>query len=126
MKLRIKDNSIRIRLTRSEVEKFAADGYIAAHTVFMDKRFSYALQAVNNDSEHLTASYHSDVITMHVPETLKKLWTETERVGFDAWMPVEDGQKLYLLLEKDFKCLDETMEDQSDAYDNPVLAKQNS
>ena len=29
-------------------------------------------------------------------------------------------KKLYILIEKDFKCLDNTIEDQSDNYPNPL------
>jgi len=42
----------------------------------------------------------------------------TDKVGFEN----ADG-KLHLLVEKDFVCLDEVAEDQSDNYPNP-LAKQ--
>jgi hypothetical protein len=34
-------------------------------------------------------------------------------------MPVSENDTLYLLLEKDFVCLDETMESQNDHYENP-------
>jgi len=40
-------------------------------------------------------------------------------VGFNAKMPVAENGSLYLLLEKDFVCLDETTEDQNDNYENP-------
>ena len=43
---------------------------------------------------------------------------ETERVGFE-----EKGDPLYLLVEKDFTCLDQVEEDQSDNYPNPQLAE---
>jgi hypothetical protein len=34
-------------------------------------------------------------------------------------MPFFEDNSLYLLVEKDFVCLDETSEDQSDNYENP-------
>jgi len=37
-------------------------------------------------------------------------------------MKINDDQSLYLLIEKDFKCLDETTEDQSDNFENPNIA----
>jgi hypothetical protein len=36
---------------------------------------------------------------------------------------MENGKELFLLLEKDFVCLDETIEDQSDNYPNPLMDK---
>ena len=34
-------------------------------------------------------------------------------------MPVSETVSLYLLIEKDFACLDHSSEDQSDNYENP-------
>ncbi|MFT5833421.1 MAG: hypothetical protein ACI97N_001048, partial [Cognaticolwellia sp.] len=41
------------------------------------------------------------------------------QVGFKYEMPLENGEILSLLLEKDFVCLDERGEDESDNYPNP-------
>ena len=40
-------------------------------------------------------------------------------VGFNATKQVSDAESLYILVEKDFKCLDEATEDQQDNYENP-------
>ena len=45
MKIRIKGNVVRIRLTRSEVKRFAEEGYIEASTAFISNVFTYALQS---------------------------------------------------------------------------------
>ena len=118
MKLRIKGNSLRIRLTRSEVGKLAETAYLEEHTLFAGNTLVYALQAVNNGDE-LSAAFDSNKITMFVPNELIKSWPENNLVGFNSNMPVSENETLYLLLEKDFVCLDETIEDQSDNFDNP-------
>ena len=41
------------------------------------------------------------------------------QAGFENNMDFGDGKQLFLLIEKDFVCLDETIEDQSDNYENP-------
>jgi hypothetical protein len=56
---------------------------------------------------------------MYVPETMIKDWELNSLVGFDAMMQLPDGNNLYLLLEKDFVCIDAATEDQSDNYENP-------
>jgi hypothetical protein len=56
---------------------------------------------------------------MIVPSMLVKEWPENNIIGFNANMPLTGKDSLYLLLEKDFICLDETTEDQSDNYENP-------
>ncbi len=56
---------------------------------------------------------------MFVPAELLKNWPDNNVVGFNTKMAVAEYTTLYLLLEKDFVCLDETAEDQSDNYENP-------
>jgi len=53
-----------------------------------------------------------------MPDSMTEEWTSTDRIGFEN----NDGQ-LYLLIEKDFKCLDNVAEDQSDNYPNPLALK---
>jgi hypothetical protein len=48
-----------------------------------------------------------------------KNWTDTDLVGFQHEYDLRNGTKLFLLVEKDFVCLDNTFEDQSDNYPNP-------
>lgn len=118
MKLRIKGNSIRIRLTKTEVSTIATTGYLEEETIFGNNRFVYALQRID-EGNALTASLEQNKITVFVPALLTNDWPANNIVGFEANMPVADNKTLYLLLEKDFICLDETTEDQSDNYENP-------
>ncbi|HQW83921.1 MAG TPA: hypothetical protein PK987_05660 [Ferruginibacter sp.] len=119
MKLRIKANSIRIRLTKTEVSKLATAGYVQEETIFPGKTFIYALKTMNNVTT-LTATFTDNQITMLVPQLFATTWPQNEIVGIDAEMIVNENKKLYLLLEKDFVCLDDSHEDQSDNYDNPI------
>ena len=118
MKLRIKGNSLRIRLTRTEVEKFTNTGYLEEQTSFGANKFIYALQR-SNEQQEMTASFDQNKICLFVPQKLIAGWAQNDIVGFNANMPLPGTDSLYLLLEKDFICLDETTEDQSDNYENP-------
>ena len=124
MKIRIKGNSIRFRVTKSEVDYFKQFGKLEEETSFGEKQLKYAL-VVSTKSDQLKATFESDSIILHIPAAIAKEWTNTEKVGYGAEMEVGGGKILYLLLEKDFKCLDETTEDQSDNYDNPLAALKN-
>ncbi len=123
MKIRIRGNSVRLRLTKSEVDKFAQEGIIEEFTHFGPSKLTYALKKVSN--EKMSATYLNDTITMMIPDTQANIWCTTERIGFDGLMDLGDGNELYLLLEKDYKCLDNTDEDQSDNYENPFAAQLN-
>lgn len=118
MKIRIKSNSVRIRLTKTEVSKLADEGYLQEETVFPDNKLIYTLQTTATATA-LSATLINNKLTMFVPLSFAANWPQNEIVGINADMPVNENEKLYLLLEKDFVCLDETTEDQSDNYENP-------
>jgi hypothetical protein len=116
MKIRIKNNGLRYRLTRSEVEAFVRDGIFTERVQIGDDVLTYILQ--RTAEAELSASFKNNIITMLVPEKMANEWTSTDQVGF--------GNKtgdLQLLVEKDFTCLDNVEEDQSDNYPNPLAAK---
>ena len=118
MKLRIKGNSLRIRLTKTEVNIIANTGYLEEETLFGNNKFMYALQRVDEGNE-LSAALEENKMIIFVPSSLTKEWPTNNIIGFNAEMPVADNKTLFLLIEKDFVCLDETTGDQSDNYENP-------
>ncbi len=122
MKIRIKGNSIRYRLTKTEVETFCRKGCYEEKTEFRDQCFTYELRA-QKDILNLNADFKRDTITMYLPEADKDGWATSDLVGFKHCLPLGDGRELLLILEKDFVCLDETIEDQSDNYPNPLMDK---
>lgn len=124
MKIRIKGNSVRIRLTKTEVDKIGSEGYIEETTAFVSGTLTYALESRPDKFGHeLSADFEHNTITMFIPEKMLHEWVHTGVVGYDTHMQLDNGETLYLLLEKDFKCLDETIEDQSDNFDNPLMSK---
>jgi len=114
MKIRIKGNSLRYRLTKTDVENFDRDGYLEETTNFGTHTFKYALQRTM--AEYLTADFTNNTITLYMPAALALEWTSTDRVGYE-----NNSSEMYLLVEKDFKCLDNVAEDQSDNYPNPLV-----
>ena len=116
MKIRIKGNSLRYRLTKRDVEQFSKDGYLQEVTNFGTQQLIYALQ--KSDQDKITASFQNNKITLSMPAAMATEWEQTERVGFEG-----QDNELYLLIEKDFKCLDNVAEDQSDNYPNPLSFK---
>ena len=118
MKLRIKGNSLRIRLTKTEVSILADTGHLEEQTSFPNKLFTYSLQK-NKDIQELSATFTDNKITMFVPASFVNDWPGNNVTGLNTKMPISETESLYLLIEKDFVCLDETTEDQSDNYKNP-------
>jgi len=116
MKIRIKGNSLRYRLTRTDTFRLAEEGHLHEVVDFGSKQLFYALQVV--DDEQLSATFKDDTITVNIPAKLLQEFSDTDKVGFEGI-----HGSLHLLVEKDFTCLDNVAEDQSDNYPNPLAAK---
>ena len=117
----MRGNSIRLRLSKSEVDTFAKEGYLEEKTGFGFTDFVYALQSLP-ELENLSATYIGNKITVFVPAKIRNEWTASDLVGFNDEMEIGKGKKLLILVEKDFACIDHTTEDQSDNYPNPNKA----
>ena len=102
-----------------EVEQLVSGITLTDNTSFGSTNFGYRVKPLT-DGESLTASYANNTITLFVPNTLLTDWPTNSVVGFESVMPVDASNELHLLLEKDFKCLDKTTEDQSEFFDNPA------
>lgn len=119
MKIRIKGNSIRYRLTKTEIDNFRNYGFLEEKTEFPDGSALYYRLERKEDNKELEASFSGNRISVFVPASIAEAWTTTEVVGFDNKMKFDDDKELFLLIEKDFVCLDHTFEDQSDNFPNP-------
>ena len=118
MKIRIKDNSIRFRLTKSEVKKLCTEGYLQSTTELNTATLTYAIQ-VQENMQSLNADFVNNNITLLFPSAEAAVWNDSDRITYENTVILNSGNSLKLLLEKDFICLDHTHEDQSDNYENP-------
>ncbi|MDA9820217.1 hypothetical protein N9C06_04790 [Salibacteraceae bacterium] len=117
MKLRILDNSIRLRLSKSEVDLLDEKGELSADTPLPSSNFKYSLECVESSFQ---IQHSSEGLKIQVPKDIVSSWANSNRVGFRHTFELEDGSKTSLLVEKDFKCLTDASEsDQSDFYEHP-------
>lgn len=122
MKIRIRGNSVRYRLTKTEVNTLSEMGCYESITDFGDQKFIYAVKATD-DVELLGVRFDNNTITLYLNRAKSITWAKSKKVGFSAIVQTKNGAELSLLLEKDFVCMDETVEDQSDNYPNPKSLK---
>ncbi len=121
MKIRIKGNSVRLRLTKTDIANFGEKGVLTESTEFAGgNMFSYSIQQ-KEGIEVLEASFVNNTIIVWVPLAIAKEWIQTEVVGFNNKLSRLAQDELFILIEKDFVCLDHTLEDQSDNYPNPNI-----
>ena len=119
MKLRIKGNSLRLRLTKSEVSKLAREGIVEEHIGFVNNELTYSIES-SKTAHTITASFQGNAIRVIMPALLSEDWPTNDIISFDEYLDENDQQSLYILIEKDFKCIDVTTEDQSDNFENPA------
>lgn len=112
MKLRIKGNSIRLRLTKSEVQLLSETGHVEEQTDFGSVKLTYAIHASSTDN--LSATFENNAIIVYIPEATSRNWFSNNVISHKG-----NYNNLSLLVEKDFVCIDATEEDQSDNYENP-------
>lgn len=114
MKIRIKDNSVRFRLTQSEVALLGKAGLVSCTTEFTGRPLVYTIES--SAVTELSVSFTDNKIVLKMPEDMVRELVFTERVGFDG-----QSDLVKVLVEKDFVCIDNSLEDQSDNYPNPNL-----
>ncbi|MCA6075252.1 DUF7009 family protein [Fulvivirga sedimenti] len=120
MKIRILGNSLRLRLSQSEVANLAEDMHVSDSINFGGRKLIYALQGA--DVESISAEYNGDIITVNVPESQIREWTASEQVGFDHRQKLTDNSYLNILVEKDFACL-VPRKGEEDLFPNPQEGK---
>lgn len=119
MKLRIKGNSLRLRLSQTELAQFADSGAVEDRIEFGPGRhLRYGLKRGTDGG--LAVEFSGGVITVAVPAADAARWTGTDLVSLRGEHPLPDGA-LNLLIEKDFQCLaPRADEDESDLFAHPL------
>jgi hypothetical protein len=120
MKLRLLDNSIRMRLTRPEVEAALNNGLVKGQVTFAGKHsFSYVLES-SPATVKTDAQISNNQLTVTVPESEIRDWADSDQVTISAEQALDDGTYLKILVEKDFACLaPRDGEDESDMFPHP-------
>jgi hypothetical protein len=125
MKMRIKGNSLRLRVARSELARLEAGECVAELTRLgpsQDDVLSYSLKGDETAAE-VTVNYESGRIAVLLPVAGLRAWAGSDEVGIHALLNVGDGNSLEVSVEKDYACLDRGAEDNEDTFANPHAGK---
>ena len=119
MKLRIRGNSVRFRLSRTEMEQLEDTGAVQDTADFGSEiQLVYGLEVGLQD--RLEVSYSAGRIRVLVPETMAQRWAQTNVVTLQGEKELASGGQLEILLEKDFACLTPRDGDEdTDTFPNP-------
>lgn len=121
MKLRIRGNSVRLRLGQHEVRQLAEAGVVEESVTFpTSATFTYALRL--HQLNEFKAEFGNGTLAVYLPHAIGKSWAEGEEVGVYSEIPNGEAA-LKVLIEKDFQCLHKRPdEDESDMFVNPKAA----
>lgn len=118
MKLRIQNNSIRLRLTKPEVDQIIAGVSVKAETQIGSNVFSYEL--IPNENEGFSASFKNNKLQLFINKETAQTWQDETKVGFEETLNL-GGNELHILIEKDFKCLSPAREGkENEMFENPA------
>lgn len=120
MKLRIRGNSVRLRLTRDETARLAETGLVEETVEFpSSRRFVYALET-DEKAALVSADFEADRLCVRLPAREAERWINSAQTGIAADAPGGPDRRLKILVEKDFACLKRRAGDEDrDAFPNP-------
>jgi len=114
MKLRIRGNSIRLRLTRGEVDRIAKGEPVEETVALAPVPFAYSLTA--REAVKIEAIFDGGSLSVIVPAHRAVEWASGDAVG----METGDESEVKILIEKDFACVKpRSGEDEADMFENP-------
>lgn len=121
MKLRIKGNSLRLRLTRSELDRLVNDGRIEETLWLGADPHSRLVYALEQDAhvEKVMVRYSSNELAVILSSEEVLQWKTAEQIGIYAAISLGPRGTLEVAVEKDFACLSRSGDDNADAFPNP-------
>ena len=122
MKLRIRGNSLRIRVSQKELEQIAERGSASDSVRFSaTTKLGYRVEVIQGSE--LAADFSGSEIAVRLPQSEVSGWMRPEAVSVSGQQRLDGGEVLTILVEKDFTCLaPRDGEDESDLFPNPALS----
>jgi hypothetical protein len=109
MKLRLRKNSLRLRVNQREVKSLAGGVILTEEVLFPGgARMLYVLEPSNENSPD--ASFTADVIRVAAPQDQLREWANNDSVGIYFDLPT-NGTSLRVAIEKDLECVDGSPEE---------------
>jgi hypothetical protein len=125
VKLRTTNNSIRLRLSQSDVKTFSESGMVEEHLqIGASQNESFTYRMISSEKTPVTSAMIEDnCLTVTVPADIAKQWSSTDEVGIKATQPAGGSATLSILIEKDFACLTPRAgDDDRDTFPHPDAA----
>ena len=116
MKLRCVTDSVRLRLSKSDIRRLSATGKVQESlTLGADHIFYFSLQ-VSTEYNFPHISLQQGHLQVSLPKSVGEEWIDSGRVGIEYFPGDSSGLSVHLLIEKDFPCRDREDEDRSNTF----------
>ena len=125
MKLRLLGNKIRFRLSQPEVLALKEIKFVQSTLMinpFEINNFKYSVHC-DDDINEAKATFQNNELRVEIPSSLVNAWADSEDVGIVEGFTGNSGEEIIILVEKDFKCLTERGENETELFDNPDTEK---
>ncbi len=112
MKLRIRGNSLTLRVSKTELAKLAETGKVEDAMRFSSEQsLRYGIEV--RPTGAVTAAFSGAEILVMLPKARLELWLRPTEVSVEGSQPIGGGKVLQLLLEKDGAHVSRAAEDGS-------------
>ncbi len=124
MKLRIRGDSIRLRVTRPELAKMQSSSEVSDAIHFgANSKVVYRLVATS-DVTSPEATFDSGTFLVRLPQSTFDHWANSDEISIHGEQKFDSSASLAILIEKDFTCLQPREgEDDSEMFANPDAGK---
>ncbi|OJJ15884.1 hypothetical protein BKI52_36810 [marine bacterium AO1-C] len=117
MKLRCTNNSLRLRVRKSDLEILQQKGSISESLTFGPQiHFRFSLK-IAQDLAEVQARFENNEMSVYLPVQQAEIWINSNQVGIQTTSSATpDSEALDILIEKDFPCDDRPNEDKNDTF----------
>jgi hypothetical protein len=116
MKIRFDQQSLRLRVRKSDLTKLQASGLIEEVVFFPENKFSYTL-GLKDVEKDISVTINEQNIAVYIPSEMAEKWINSEEVGLYVSIPTEHaGISLHIIIEKDFPCKHGSSEENADTF----------
>lgn len=113
MKLRCVQDSIRLRVRKSDLQQLKEKGTVSESVGFgVGSAFVFSL-TIREEVMALTAEFQNNELQVFIPVEEANQWINSNDVGMEAEATVGHP---HILVEKDFPCLDRVEENKGDTF----------
>ena len=116
LKLRILDNKVRIRISQDELNDLSEGTAISSNTQFPSQVLKVFV--VPTSSNFIKLDFVKNIIHIDIPIKQIEALQNSDQVGINHKEDI-NSKSLFLVFEKDFKCLTPRDEDESKLFKNP-------